>query len=151
NVSEIHIIAQGGADQLLLGSGTLDMNAMQGLGAQRLSSISSHITADAQILVHNTAFGAGDTGSAVADRLALLTSADVADVAADGTVAKVGEPARQEIVFVDPNVADFQKLVDGIDNPNARVVLLDDSQDGVQQILDVVKQYQRVDAVHIIS
>ena len=46
---------------------------------------------------------------------------------------------------------DFQQLVDGIDNPNARIVLLDPTRDGVQQMLDVVKQYQRVDAIHIIS
>ncbi|HXJ09511.1 MAG TPA: DUF4347 domain-containing protein, partial [Burkholderiales bacterium] len=152
DVTAVHIVAQGSADQLLLGSGTLDAASMNGLGAQRLSSISDHIASDAKILVHGDAdFGKGSAGSAVADRLALLTSADVADVASDGTVESVGTPARQEIVFVDPNVADFQTLVGGIDNPNARVVLLDGSRDGVQQILDVVQQYTRVDAIHIIS
>ena len=53
-------------------------------------------------------------------------------MAVDGTIAKVGAPAPQEIVFVDPNVRDFQTLVDGIDNPNARIVLLDPQQRGAQ-------------------
>src|ERR1043165_1194531 len=151
DVTAVHIVAQGSADSLQLGSGTLDAASMTGLNAQRLSSISGHLTADATLLIHGADFGKGDSGSAVANRLALLTTADVADAAADGTVERVGTPARQEIVFVDPNVRDFQTLVDGIDNPNARVVLLDDTRDGVQQIADVVKQYTRVDAVHIIS
>src|SRR3954469_14588282 len=151
DVTAVHIIAEGSADQLLLGSGTLNAASMTGLNAQRLASISEHITADAKILVHGTTFGKGDAGAAVADRLALLTSADVADVASDGSVEKVGTPARQEIVFVDPTVRDYEKLVEGIDNPNARIVLLDSTRDGVQQIADVVKQYTRVDAIHIIS
>src|SRR3954468_15895413 len=151
DVTAVHIVAEGSADQLLLGSGTLNAASMTGLNAQRLASISEHITADAKILVHGTTFGKGDAGAAVADRLALLTSADVADVASDGSVEKVGTPARQEIVFVDPTVRDYEKLVEGIDNPNARIVLLDSTRDGVQQIADVVKQYTRVDAIHIIS
>ncbi|HXJ08539.1 MAG TPA: DUF4347 domain-containing protein, partial [Burkholderiales bacterium] len=152
DVSVIHIVAMGTGERLLLGSGALDADAMQGLGAQRLASISEHLTSDASIQIHGAVdFGAGEAGSAVANRLALLTSADVADVANDGTIERVGTPARQEIVFVDPNVRDFQALVDGIDNPNARIVLLDPNRDGVQQMADVLKQYQRVDAVHIIS
>src|SRR3954469_15523527 len=151
-ITAVHIIAEGSADQLLLGSGTLDVASMTGLNAQRLGSISEHITADAKILVHGDAdFGKGAAGGAVAERLALLTSADVADVAKDGTVESVGTPARQEIVFVDPTVRDYEKLVEGIDNPISRVVLLDSTRDGVQQIADVVKQYTRVDAIHIIS
>lgn len=151
DVSAIHIVAQGNAEQLVLGSAVLDADAMQGLNAQRISSISEHLTADASILIHGSDFGKGDAGGAAANRLALLTSADVADVGGDGMVERVGTPARQEIVFVDPNVRDFQTLVDGIENPNARIVLLDGTRDGVQQIADVVKQYQRVDAIHIIS
>ena len=73
------------------------------------------------------------------------------DVDREGAMEIVGTPARQEIVFVDPTVRDFQTLIDGIDNPNARVVLLDPNRDGVQQVAEVLKQYKSVDAVHIIS
>ena len=94
DVSAIHIVAQGNAEQLMLGSSVLDADAMQGLNAQRIASISEHLTADATILIHGADFGKGDAGSAVANRLALLTSADVADVGSDGMVERVGAPAR---------------------------------------------------------
>ena len=42
-------------------------------------------------------------------------------------------------------------VISGIDNPNARIVLLDPSKDGIKQMADVLKQYKSVDAVHIIS
>ena len=151
DVSAVHIVAQGGADRLQLGNATLSLESMQGLAAQRLSSISEHLTNDATILVHGVEFGKGDTGAAAANRLALLTSADVMDVDRAGATETVGTPARQEIVFVDPTVRDFQTLIDGIENPNARVVLLDPNRDGVQQVAEVLKQYKAVDAVHIIS
>ncbi|HWA38587.1 MAG TPA: DUF4347 domain-containing protein, partial [Burkholderiales bacterium] len=66
---------------------------------------------------------------------------------AEGTAAEV----RQEIVFVDVSVRDFQKLIDGIDTTNTRVVLLDPAKDGVKQMLEVVKQYDSLDAIHLIS
>jgi hypothetical protein len=150
-VSAVHIVASGSADALQLGSTSLTLESMQGLAAQRLSSISEHLTNDAAILLHGTEFGKGEAGAAAANRLALLTSADVVDIDHDGGVELVGTPARQEIVFVDPTVRDFQTLIDGIENPNARVVLLDPNRDGVQQVAEVLKQYKSVDAVHIIS
>ena len=67
---------------------------MQGLAAQRLSSISEHLTNDAAIPIHGAEFGKGDAGAAAANRLALLTSADVMDVDRDGAVETVGTPAR---------------------------------------------------------
>ena len=137
-VDAVHIVAQGGTDRLQLGSATLSLESMQGLAAQRLSSISEHLTKDATILVHGAEFGKGDSGAAAANRLALLTSADVMDVDHAGAMEVVGTPARQEIVFVDPTVRDFQTLIDGIENPNARVVLLDPNRDGVQQVADVL-------------
>src|SRR5262245_1110211 len=151
DVSALHLVALGNADSLQLGSTRLTLESMQGLAGQRLSSISEHLTKDAAILVHGADFGQGEAGAAAANRLALLTSADIVDVDHDGGVEIVGTPARQEIVFVDPTVRDFQALIDGIDNPNARVVLLDPTRDGVRQMAEVLKQYESVDAVHVIS
>src|SRR5258707_465239 len=83
-----------------------DATTMTRLTAQRLGSSGEHLTADAAILIHGSDFGKGDAGSAVANRLALLTGADVSDVDEHGTLEKVGSAARQEIVFVDPAVRD---------------------------------------------
>jgi len=61
DVSVIHIVAMGTGERLLLGSGALDADAMQGLGAQRLASISEHLTSDASIQIHGAVdFGAGE-------------------------------------------------------------------------------------------
>jgi hypothetical protein len=62
-----------------------------------------------------------------------------------------------DIVFVDQSVNSYQSLIDGI-VPSAlggqmTVVILDEAQDGVQQISDTLAQYaeDRVSAVHIVS
>lgn len=57
---------------------------------------------------------------------------------------------RQEIVFIDTRVADYQSLLNGI-APNAQVVLLDSGSDGIEQIANTLANYQQVDAIHLIS
>ncbi|MEE9493833.1 MAG: DUF4347 domain-containing protein, partial [Gammaproteobacteria bacterium] len=64
--------------------------------------------------------------------------------------------ARQELVFVDTNTPDYQTLIDDLlaNNDEDRTiqwVLLDSDKDGIQQISDVLANYQNLDAVHIIS
>ncbi len=62
---------------------------------------------------------------------------------------------RQEIVFIDQTVADYQSFLDDIqqsgDNVDFVVVVLDSSSNGIEQISQVLGDYQDVDAVHIIS
>ncbi|QEY61909.1 DUF4347 domain-containing protein [Metapseudomonas lalkuanensis] len=57
---------------------------------------------------------------------------------------------RQEVVFVDNGVKDFQKLVAAI-KPGTEVVVLDSSKDGLQQIADYLDGRSGIDAIHIIS
>jgi hypothetical protein len=64
--------------------------------------------------------------------------------------------AASEIVFVDTRVQDYQMLVDDIlsqqnASKNIEVVLLDRSQDGIQGILDTLKDKQNISALHIIG
>ena len=66
-------------------------------------------------------------------------------------IGTVDPPAgRREIVFVDSAVEDYQTLLDGIDT-SAQVVMLDADRDGVEQIAEVLAQFNDVDAVHIIA
>ena len=60
------------------------------------------------------------------------------------------EPVSKEIVFVDPNVPDYQTLLDGI-RQDAQVIILDAGQDGVAQSTAVLAEQNGVSAVHIIS
>ncbi len=57
---------------------------------------------------------------------------------------------RIEIVFIDTSVEDFQTLMEGID-PNAEVILLDSTRDGIEQIAEILGERTDIDAVHIIS
>ncbi|MDH5499416.1 MAG: DUF4347 domain-containing protein, partial [Nitrospira sp.] len=57
---------------------------------------------------------------------------------------------RKEIVFIDTSVDDYQALMEGID-PNAEVILLDPTRDGIEQIAEILGERTDIDAVHIIS
>lgn len=63
---------------------------------------------------------------------------------------------RQELVVVDTGVADYQSLVDDL-TENGRggrpvdIVFLDGARDGIEQIGEVLAQYDHLDAVHVVS
>ncbi len=58
--------------------------------------------------------------------------------------------SRQEIVFIDTVIKDYQTLLQGID-PNIEAVLLDPTQDGIEQMAEILKDRTDIDAVHVIS
>ncbi|KJV05959.1 DUF4347 domain-containing protein [Methylocucumis oryzae] len=57
---------------------------------------------------------------------------------------------KQEWVFIDTSVKNYTELLSSI-SPNAQIVLLDQSQDGLTQIATALKDSHDVDAIHIIS
>ncbi|WNF45140.1 DUF4347 domain-containing protein [Pseudomonas sp. SG20056] len=57
---------------------------------------------------------------------------------------------RQEVVFIDGQVTNKQQLIDGL-APGTEVVVLDSSQDGLQQIADYLEGREGIDAIHIFS
>ena len=57
---------------------------------------------------------------------------------------------RKELVFVDTSVKDYQVLLSGI-SQNAEVYLLDATQDGVEQIANLLQGQENIDAIHVIS
>lgn len=57
---------------------------------------------------------------------------------------------RQEIVFVDGQVQDYQQLLAGI-KPGTEVVVLDPKGDGLKQISDYLSGRSGIDAIHIVS
>jgi hypothetical protein len=58
--------------------------------------------------------------------------------------------SKHEVVFVDPGVEDYQSLLAGV-NPNAEIVVLDGTRDGVSQIGDFLAQENNVSAVHLVA
>ena len=75
---------------------------------------------------------------------------DGTDNTIPAAVATVETNTTTSLVFIDTSVADYQTLLQGID-PNATVILLDSTKDGVEQIAQAVAQYDDISAIHIIS
>jgi VCBS repeat-containing protein len=58
--------------------------------------------------------------------------------------------SRTEVVFVDPAVPNYQELLGGMD-PNIEVIMLDERQDGVEQMATTLSGRSGIDAIHLIS
>jgi hypothetical protein len=54
------------------------------------------------------------------------------------------------VVFIDGSLADIQTILSGLD-PSATVIVLDPTQDGIQQMADALAGLNGLDAIHIIS
>jgi VCBS repeat-containing protein len=59
-------------------------------------------------------------------------------------------PTPSIVVFIDSTVDDYQTLVNGV-IPGARVVLLNPTRDGVEQITETLKERISLSSVHIVS
>ncbi|MDI9855895.1 DUF4347 domain-containing protein [Comamonas sp. 17RB] len=97
--------------------------------------------------------GAADAAHAVVDGAAATDAA--ADTAGALRHALMAEAApatsqRQEVVFVDSQVANLGELLAGLSG-NAEVVILDASKDGLQQMADYLQGRSGLDAIHLLS
>src|SRR4028118_2309591 len=54
------------------------------------------------------------------------------------------------VVFIDSNVENYQSLISGV-SPNAEVIILDETLDGIEQITERLATKQNIEAIHIIS
>jgi hypothetical protein len=54
------------------------------------------------------------------------------------------------LVFIDSNVEDYQSLISGV-SPNAEVIILDETLDGIEQITERLAIEENIEAIHIIS
>ncbi|HHJ19615.1 MAG TPA: DUF4347 domain-containing protein, partial [Gammaproteobacteria bacterium] len=66
------------------------------------------------------------------------------------------ETTRNEIVFVDTDVPDYQQLLDDLlnspdQNRQIKVVLLNNEEDGIRQITEALSHTNNLDAIHLIS
>lgn len=148
NVGAVHIIAQGTDETLRIGTAKLDAVSMQGAYSAQLGEIGTHLAQDARIVVHGSDFGKGEAGHSVAARLAAITGADVEDA---DLLPERPVDARREVVFVDATLSDYRALLADINNPDARVVLLNGARDSIDQMADYLDGESGIDAVHIIG
>ncbi|MCP8690154.1 DUF4347 domain-containing protein, partial [Marinobacterium sedimentorum] len=69
---------------------------------------------------------------------------------ADATAVAGSADNRQEIVFIDTQVQDYQQLLAGLP-VGVEVVMFDASSDGLQVIADTLAGHEGIDAIHILS
>ncbi|MCK6394415.1 cadherin-like domain-containing protein [Zoogloea sp.] len=75
NITTLHLISHGAADQIVLGNQSLDTANLEDFRSE-LAAIGSHLSASADILIYGC--DVASQGTAFIDRLAALTGADVA-------------------------------------------------------------------------
>ena len=79
----------------------------------------------------------------------LLQSEEIADPTILPAIAP-SEPQRNEVVFIDANLPDYQLLVDGVD-PNAEVFLVEAGVDGWAYMSEVLSERTDIDAIHVLG
>ena len=116
----VHILSHGEAGELQLGTAVLDAGNVDAY-AERLTSWSRGLAADADLLIYGCNVAAGDFGGAFVDRLASLTGADVA--ASDdrtGTAALGGDWTLEkstgllETATLTPGAAGYDYLLSSV-------------------------------------
>ncbi|TQK04776.1 Ig-like domain-containing protein [Herbaspirillum sp. SJZ107] len=102
----------------------------------------------------DAAVAAAKAAAAVpADLPAERSAAHPAVAQQDTHVAAAVLPAdtpRQEIVFIEDNVPDYQKLAAAV-QPGVEVVVLDHTKDGLQQMIAALDGHAPVDALHLVT
>jgi hypothetical protein len=74
----------------------------------------------------------------------------------ESIAATTADSIRQELVFIDTDVDNYQELLNDIihqddEERNIEVILLDNDSDGIEQITEALADFQNLDAVHLIS
>jgi Ca2+-binding RTX toxin-like protein len=58
--------------------------------------------------------------------------------------------SRQEIVFIDSDLDNYQDFLKGVDRAT-EIVILNSSQNGIEQITSTLSKYERIDSIHLVS
>jgi len=57
---------------------------------------------------------------------------------------------KNEVAFIDPNIQNYQSLIDGI-RPEVEIIIIDGNQDGFAQMAEILSGMKNLDAIHIFS
>lgn len=117
--------------------------------APLLMALEPRIMFDASVGVVAQDAAAQTTADAARDSTSDNDSSQ-APAASAATASQQQGSQRHEVVFIDGQVNDVAKLVDGL-SANTEVVILDASKDGLQQMADYLKGRENLDAIHLLS
>ena len=117
--------------------------------APLLMALEPRIMFDASVGVVAQDAAAQTTAEAAKDSTSTDTSAH-APAAATADAGTQQASQRQEVVFIDGNVANIEQLLAGLSG-KPEVVILDPNKDGLQQMADYLKGREGLDAIHLLS
>ena len=159
-VDGIHIVSQGDAGRVQLGSTLLSMDNLDRYRGA-ISAWQYSMSDKADVLFYGCHLAASGNGQTLLSELSELTQTNVAaseelsgnsDSAGDANQAGV----RHEIVILDPGVQNSSELQELLltqqeQGRELTFFVLDASRDGVEQIGEILARYQDLDAVHVLS
>ena len=69
---------------------------------------------------------------------------------ADDAAGNQAGSAKNEVAFIDPNIQNYQSLIDGI-RPEVEIIIIDGNRDGFAQMAEILSGVKNLDAIHIFS
>ncbi len=118
---------------------------------QRILFDGAAVATGAEVLQETTTQEATTIPGSAGEASTESTSAETVDDALWASGLSLAAPSdRKEIVFIDTSVDDYHMLMEGI-APNAEVILLDPTRDGMEQMAEILGERSDIDAVHLIS
>jgi hypothetical protein len=160
DLDALHIVSHGTDGQVKLGSEWLDNDNVNTYAGQ-ISQWADAMTSDADLLIYGCDLAGNDDGQMLVESLGTLTGADtMASTDNTGSAILNGEwssaAIRHELVILDPSVQNSAELRDLLlaqqeDGRDLEFFVLDANRNGVEQIAEILAQYDDLDAVHVLS
>ena len=179
-VKEIHLVSQGAPGCLYLGDAELSLARLTKYAkdlkrwfslpsmhlpfyppptlANTLSTPSIPSSLPPTLFLYNRNVTIGDAGAELLAKLGNLTGATVesAPIAAIATLFSSPQgrahAVADELIVVDTSVAGYEAILHDLNAPNKQreVILLDGSEDGVEELAVVLTDYENIKALHLL-
>ncbi len=164
-VDNVHLLASGDGSSLQLGSTELNIDTAPGYSGE-IARWAHSFDENAGITLHGGNLQSSPDGLLLLHSLAALCDCEVAsdiqphEAIHNDTIATIGiaettsdslvDDVRRELAFVDSNVHNYQEIIAQLGH-DVEVILLDSTQDGLEQITSALADRSGLDAVHIFS
>ncbi|EMI15641.1 Laminin G, subdomain protein 2 domain protein [Rhodopirellula maiorica SM1] len=153
-VDAIHLLSHGDGESIALGSTRLDAQTSQAYVSD-IARWGVSLDADASISIYGSDLASTESGRELIEVMAAVCDCDIAN--RDGSLSGPETVIpRQEVAFVDTSIQGYQQLVDDLLSSSGAsrqidVFLLDATRDGISQISEVLRSYDGLDSIHVVS
>lgn len=144
DVTELHLLPWTQDNAQWLGNKTLSATLEPSV-SDALTQWGDSFADNANIVFH----GINNPSTSWLSHIDALTGADTRWLQ-DTSVHAINPTTVHELVVVDTSIENYQSLLNDV-NPNAEILYIDPSKDGIQQIADSLKGRTDISALHIMS